>query len=153
MFVEDVEEVVTLAVEALAIFRELGDRFHEGWALWTLGNSARRLGRFHEARGRLAEGLAIFRDAGDVSGMVGMLGGFTDLAVAEGDAGRALRLAAAAAASSISSETGISARLGNSEERQRLAEMCADDAEAARRWAEGQAMSLEEAVAYALDGQ
>ena len=153
MFVEDDEEAMALALEALGIFRGLGDRFHEGWALWTLGNRGRHLGRFDEARARLAEGLSIFRDAGDVSGMVAMLGGFTDLAVAEGEAARALRLAAAAAASRISTETGISEWLGNSEERRRLAETCADDAEAARLWAEGQAMSLEDAVAYALGRQ
>jgi hypothetical protein len=36
------------------------------------------------------------------------------------------------------------------EERQRLVERIATDADAARLWAEGQAMTVDEAVAYAL---
>lgn len=40
--------------------------------------------------------------------------------------------------------------VGAIEERQRLVEWCATDAAAARLWAEGQAMTLDQAVVYAL---
>jgi predicted ATPase/class 3 adenylate cyclase len=151
---EEADEVgIALATEALEIFRETGDRFHEGWAVRTLGIYASRVRLFDEAWGRLSEGLEIFRDAGDVPAIVTFLGSFTDLAVAEGDVQRALRLAGARAELSESTGEGISQWLGESEERRRLAERCESDADSARLWAEGRAMSLEEAVAYALRQQ
>ena len=146
----DEEVAMAMTLEALEIFRDLGDRFHEGWALWGAAGSARRLGRFGESRARLAEGLQIFRDAGDVSSMVVFLGGFADLAAAEGDVERVLKLGGAAAASGEATDAGLGEWVGAVEERRQLVERRATDADAARLWAEGQAMSLDEAVAYAL---
>ncbi|MDQ2965001.1 MAG: tetratricopeptide repeat protein, partial [Chloroflexota bacterium] len=146
---EDEAAAMAMALEALEIFREVGDRLHEGWALWEIGHSARRLGRIDEARARLAEGLEIFRDAGDVSAIVLFLGSFAELAAFEGDVERALRLAGAAAAAGASTETGTEKWGGGIEER-RMVDRYATDPDAARLWAEGQAMSLDEAVAYAL---
>jgi tetratricopeptide (TPR) repeat protein len=146
----DEEAVMAMNLEALEIFRELGDRFHEGWALWGVGTSATRLGRFDESRARLAAGLEIFREAGDISSMVLLLGSFADLAAGEGDIERALMLAGAAAASREATDAGLGEWVGAIEERQRLVERRATDADAARLWAEGQGMTLEQAVGYAL---
>jgi predicted ATPase/class 3 adenylate cyclase len=143
---------MAMALEALGIFQELGDRFHEGWALRGVALIARRLGRIDESQVRLAEGLEIFREAGDVSAMAVFLGNFADLAAFEGDFERALRLAGAAATSREATDAGLAEWLGAIEERQRLVERRATDADAARLWAEGQAMTLDQAVAYALAG-
>ena len=141
---------MAMLLEALAIFQELGDRFHEGWVLQSVAVSARSLGQFDESRLRLAQGMEIFREAGDLSAMVVFLGSFADLAAFEGDVARALRLGGAAAASRDATDAGIGEWIGAMEERQRLVERIAADADAAQLWAEGQAMSVEEAVTYAL---
>jgi predicted ATPase/class 3 adenylate cyclase len=150
MVEEDDAAAMAMNLEALGIFQELGDRFHEGWALRGVAIKARRLGRIDESRVRLAEGLEIFRDAGDLSAMVLFLGSFADLAAFEGDIERALRLAGAAAASRDATDAGLAEWVGAIEERQQLVDRRATDADAARLFAEGQAMTLENAVAYAL---
>jgi predicted ATPase/class 3 adenylate cyclase len=150
----DVEEDEDLnmanGLEALEIFRELGDRFHEGWALWAVGNSARRLGHFDEARARLGEGLQLFRDGGDNSAVAIFLGSFSRVAEDEGDVERALTLGGAAAAAYVMTDTGLGEQAQGIALRQRLVEGRATDADAARLWAEGHAMTVDEAVAFAL---
>jgi predicted ATPase/class 3 adenylate cyclase len=150
MIEADDAAAMAMSLEALGIFQELGDRFYEGWALRGVAIRARRLGLIDESRARLAEGLEIFREAGDLSAKVMFLGSFADLAAFEGDVERALRLAGAAAASSEATDAGLADWIGSIDERQRLVEQIATDADAARLWAEGQAMSIDEAVAYAL---
>jgi len=150
MFEEDDAAAMAMSLEAVAIFQELGDRFHEGWVLQSVAVNARHLSQFDESRVRLSQGMEIFREAGDLSAMVVFLGSFADLAAFEGDVARALRLAGAAAASRDATDAGLAEWIGAMEERQRLVERIATDADAARLWAEGQAMSVDEAVAYAL---
>ena len=150
MVEEDDAAAMAMSLEALGIFQELGDRFHEGWALRGVAIMARRLGRIDESRARLTEGLGVFRDAGDLSALVVFLGSFADLAASEGDVERALRLAGAAAASRDATDAGLAEWVGGIEERKQLLERRSTDTEAARFWAEGQAMSVDEAVAYAL---
>ncbi len=150
MVEEDDAVALAMGLEALGIFQELGDRFHEGWALRTVAGTARRLGRIDEARVRLAQGLQIFLDAGDISATVVFLDNFAELAAAAGDIERALRLAGAAAASQDATDVGLAEWVGADEWRQRLVERRATDTDAARLWAEGQAMTLDQAVEYAL---
>jgi hypothetical protein len=150
MVEEDDAAAMAMNLEALGIFQELGDRFHEGWALRGVALKARSLGLIDESRVRLAEGMEIFRDAGDLSAMVLFLGTFADLAAVEGDIERALRLAGAAAASREATDAGLAEWVGAIEERERLVERSVTDADAARLFAEGQAMTLDHAVAYAL---
>ena len=147
---DDDAAAMAMSLEAAGLFQELGDRFHEGWALQSVAANAMHLGHMDEGRDRLTQGLVIFREMGDLSAMVVFLGSFADLAAFEGDVARALRLGGAAAASRDATDAGLGAWIGAMEERQRLAERMANDADAARYWAEGQAMSVEEAVAYAL---
>jgi tetratricopeptide (TPR) repeat protein len=51
--------------QALALFRELGDRHSEARALSNLANSFRDLGRFSEARQASEQALTLFRELGD----------------------------------------------------------------------------------------
>jgi predicted ATPase/class 3 adenylate cyclase len=149
---EEMDENARLAVatRALGVFRELGDRFHEGWVLRTIGNLNLQLGEFDEARARFSEGLLHFREVGDVSAMAIFVGTFADLAAAEGEAERAIRLAGAATAAREQSATGLAEWVGGSDERAALVARCATDDGARRLWAEGQAMTLDQAVDDAL---
>ena len=135
--------------EAVALNRKLDDRFGLGWSIHTLGLVAFNLGDFELARKCWTEAARLFVAAGDVPGMVLQLDNLSALARHDGDFVRAARLWGAASAHQVSSGTGLG-RLLREEEGRTGREGIADDAEATRVLAEGQAMSLEEAVAYAL---
>ena len=136
-------------VESLALFRERGDRFMSGWALYEVGLADLKLGNLSLARRSLEEALSIFADSGDRSGMVLLLDAFSALTFEEGDPERAVRLAGAAHQLKIASGTDLldlSRRLAGYERTDdRL-----DGETAARLRAEGQRMTPEEAVEYAL---
>ena len=102
------------------------------------------------ARGHWREALRLRRAAGDRAQSADSLEGFAGLAVIDGDPVRALRLAGAAAAV----RRAIGLRVGTPE-RARLARWLAPARDAlgpaaAAAVAEGEAMLLEQAVAYAL---
>jgi predicted ATPase/class 3 adenylate cyclase len=147
---EEYDAAETHGTDALAVFRELGDRFQTGWALHLLGITAIRLGRLDVAWVRLSEGLRLFREAADVSAIVLLLADFVELALAEGDPERSLRCGGAEAALRESTGVGLSGWIRPLEERRKLAEQLTSQATAARAWAEGSSMSLDEAVEYAL---
>ena len=135
--------------EAVALNRKLDDRFGLGWSIHTLGLVRFNLGDLQGARACWLEAIHLFSAAGDVPGMVLQLDNLSALARQDGDFERAGRLWAAASAHQISSGTGLG-RLLREEERRTGREGLTDD-DAARVWAEGQAMSLEQAVAYAME--
>jgi len=136
------------ASEALAIFRDAGDSFMTGWATYTLGLTDLRLGDLAMGRARLREALATFHAAGDVSAYVLVLDAFAVLAEREGDPDRAARLSGAVRALERRTGTGL-----NPFNRQILGfdptPLEADDATAAA-WAAGEALTADEAIAYAL---
>jgi len=137
--------------EALAVLRELGERFQTGWALHLVGITAIRLGRLEVARARLSEGLRLFHQAEDTSAIVILLADFGELALAEGDPEGALRCGGAEATLRESTGVGLSGWLLRPlEERRKLAEQLTSRASAARAWAEGCNMSIDEAVESAL---
>ena len=135
--------------EAVALNRSLDDQFGLGWSIHTLGLVTFNLGDMQRARGCWLEAIQLFAAAGDVPGIVLQLDNLSALAREAGDFQRAGRLWAAASAHQISSGTGLG-RLLREEER-RSGREGLNDEEAARVSAEGQAMSLEHAVAYALE--
>ena len=106
------------------------------------------LGDFQLARDSWMEAIQLFAAAGDVPGIVLQLDNLSALARHDGEFGRAARLWGAASALQESSGTGLGRMLR--EEEGRTGREGLDDDEAARVLAEGQAMSLEQAVAYAL---
>jgi predicted ATPase/class 3 adenylate cyclase len=134
--------------EAVALNRKLDDRFGLGWSVHTLGLVTFNLGDFQRARASWIEAIQLFAAAGDIPGMVLQLDNLSALARHDGDFPRAARLWAAASAHQESSGTGLGRLLR--EEEGRTGREGLEDDEAARVSAEGQAMSLEQAVAYAL---
>jgi predicted ATPase/class 3 adenylate cyclase len=147
------QDELGLAVDALdnaaALFRWLGDRFSLGWALFVRANVALKIGDPATARSFGTEALAIFAGAQDPTGAALLLATLAGVARAEGDMVRAARLSGASEAQEASSGAGLGSAL-DSVEGFRIADFTSEAAIRAR--AEGKAMTLEEAVAYALVG-
>jgi hypothetical protein len=143
----DFESMRELSVEALEGARALGDDFLAGWATFTLSTSLAHLGRVEEGRRSLLEALAMFREAGDLTGVLFSLDALADTAIRSGEWERGVRLSAAS--SSLKRDTG--AELVETErEIFGAPEHGLSDQEAARARAEGEAMTVDQAVEYAL---
>jgi tetratricopeptide (TPR) repeat protein len=141
--------------QALAVFESIDDRFMVGWTSYTLGlgelswHAADRAASEHleNARRWLREALEIFAEAQDVSGYTLVLDAVALVALRDGDRDRAARLSAAVASLERTSGTGL-----NEWNRDVLGfqpdELKADPA-LADAWRAGEAMTANEAVAYA----
>jgi tetratricopeptide (TPR) repeat protein len=155
----DLDRATALLEEALVHLRGVGATRGPHWALYELGNVLLSRGEYPRAAASYGESLALCRNAGDRLGTIRGLEGLAavDVAVDDADATirstRAVRLLGAATAQREALGTVFRPAdrpmVGPAEAaaRSRLG----DDAFAAA-WAEGRAMSLEQAVAYALDG-
>jgi predicted ATPase/class 3 adenylate cyclase len=135
--------------ESIELFRGLGDRFNLAWALHTRALVAAKSGAPATATPLVNEALGMFSETGDVSGIVMLLDDAALVARVEGNAVRATHLAGAAAAHQAASGTGLGTLL-NVQEGLTGREGLSEEA-GAKAWAEGQAMSIEQAVAYALN--
>jgi len=146
---KDFDRARPYLAEAEKAFRELGDPFSLGWVLHTLGLIAIVDGRLEEAARHLREGLSIFADARDLSGITLLLEDFAWLADAGGYRDRALRLGAAA--EELARQTGTDI-FGTGRESSGLPDprVWVTDDRAGDLWAEGETMTVDEAVAYAL---
>ena len=152
----------TLLEQSLVVVREIGNERGLGWVLNKLGFVALVQGDSVTAQASFEESLRLAQVNGDRQILAHDLAGFAALTVSHGDehapapvaedARRATRLAAA-------SESLLAAIQAAMEPEVRpIHQRTVADARAALRpeaftavWAEGQAMTLEQAVAYALD--
>ena len=119
-----------------------------------LGTALLRLGNVAEARVHIEHAMRHFYAAGDAAGITLTLDDLSSVAVAEGDLARAGRLRGAARRLTIVTGAGLAGFVEDKYEegvrpgiRAHLSE-----ADLERYSGEGAAMSLDEAVAYALDG-
>ncbi len=143
----------TLLAEAMVIFDRLGDQPGRARTLHDLGFVAARQGNHALARARFAASLALFHQLHDRRNGAKCLEGLAGVAVASGQDERAARLFGAAEAL----REAIGAPLPPSycvsyEENVGSVRASLAAAPLVAAWAEGRAMSLEEAVAYALRG-
>ena len=143
------EKAIPPLDEAIALNRRLDDRFSLGWAMHTRITVAIVKRDPDLARTLTREALEIFGSARDLSGIVLLLDDAASVAKLEGDDKRALRLAGAAASQREASGVNLASVVNVNEGREW--EQTIDTPEEARAWAEGQAMSAEAAIAYALD--
>jgi predicted ATPase/class 3 adenylate cyclase len=148
-FAREFDAALPYLEEAEVLYRQGDDRFGLGWAVHTLGLVSIRLGDAERARKAWTEAIGLFHAAGDISGVVLQLDNFSALARHEGDFVKAARLWAATNNLQETSGTGLVtiARL----EEERSGRVGLTEAQAEQAWAEGRAMSLDEAVAYALE--
>jgi predicted ATPase/class 3 adenylate cyclase len=146
-FLEEYPEARPALDEAIGHFRQLGDRFSLGWALHTRSLVSINTGDVATAEPLVAEGLKLFSEAGDISGVVLLLDDSGQLAQLKGQRARALRLAAASR--TLQNKTGTAlAAIANATGGKPVP--AANQQDEAAAWEEGVAMSSEEAVAYAL---
>jgi predicted ATPase/DNA-binding winged helix-turn-helix (wHTH) protein len=137
---------------ALSAFREAGDPWGSARSLTDLAYIDWEQGNHLAAHAAYREALEIFAGLGHRRGMARALEGSAGLALAQGHAERALKVAAAAA----NLRQLISAPLHQAEQfklDQTLlpAWESLGEAEGKRAWAEGFAMSLEQAIQYSLE--
>ncbi|MGH2709938.1 MAG: ATP-binding protein [Actinomycetota bacterium] len=148
---EEWRECAVTAAEALELFNEMGDRFGAAWAAHSVGLALTALGDKEDARGSFARAMGMFTEAGDVTGIGLVLNDFAALAATEGDFRRAIKLRAAAEL--VEREAG-QALVSNLDSYYSWVpdvsegDIPADEQDRIR--AEGEALSTEEAVAYAL---
>jgi tetratricopeptide (TPR) repeat protein len=144
-------EARTWQEEALALRREVGDRWAVANSLNNLGNVVRAQGDYAAARAFYRESLLTNRELGDRWGLAYLLEDMGGLAAWQSHAERAMRLIGAAAALRDEIRAPLSAaeqaKLERALEPIRL-EM--DETARSALHAEGRAMSLEQAIEYAL---
>jgi non-specific serine/threonine protein kinase len=147
----DRERVTTLFRDSLALMRQVGDKWSMVFLLLNLGGVAQAEGDYEPARCAYQEGLAFSQELKDRRGMAWCLECLAEVAAAQSRPQRGARLMGAA--------EGLLDAIGASwppnyvagRERTMAAIRTALGEEAfAAAWAEGRALSLEEAIRYAL---
>jgi predicted ATPase/class 3 adenylate cyclase len=146
-FLEEYADAIPALEEAIAGFRRLGDNFSLGWALHTRSLVGINTGDVATAEPLIAEGLRLFSDAGDVSGVTLLLDDSAQLSQLKGQRMRALRLAGASLALQARSGTDL-ASMANATGGKPVP--APNQPEEIGAWEEGRSMSSDAAVAYAL---
>jgi non-specific serine/threonine protein kinase len=149
----DYERATVMFEEAMALARELGDKNYVAMVFMGQGEVALKRGELEQATAQFSEGLMIAQETGDVQLVLYDLLNLAGLAGAKGRAERAARLWGAV--ESLCEETSLDIYFTSDTDHldgYRVAAR-AELGEAAweRVWEEGQAMTLEEAVSYALE--
>ena len=155
----NVPEAIQHARNALAVFERMGDDFMIGWSKFTLalgavaqdlddGGGSQSLR--DEARDWLKQALRIFSEAQDVSGYTLVIDTLGLVAYRNGDVKRGARLSGAVRA--LERITGTGLNFWNRGVLDYEPQVVYAAPELAAAVAEGEALSLDEAVAYALEG-
>jgi tetratricopeptide (TPR) repeat protein len=150
--VADVQQVQAVLEESMAIWKELGDRRQYAYANVDLGLLAIRRGETALGRAHLDESLSTFVKLDDRGDSVFILLAYADLFSAQEEPGRVVLMCGAMSA--LTKQIGMTLAPLHSAWTERLLDqarsaMPADLALA--EWTTGAAMSLKEALAYALD--
>jgi predicted ATPase/DNA-binding SARP family transcriptional activator len=148
----DLTRAATLLEEALSINRTVTRlRMGAAWTLRNLGTVAQLQGDYTRATAYFQESLALRQELRQLSGMAWAIEGLAEVAALTGDRQRSVRLWAVAAAqrATVGSEMGEMDRVRTEPILAHLRASLGENPFNAL-WAEGSALSLEEATAYAL---
>jgi predicted ATPase/class 3 adenylate cyclase len=148
----DYVRATRLLEESLELRRQLGNKWGVGVSLGTLGWVAMREGDRDRTVARLGESLEVRREIGDKGGSAWCLERLAEVAQAESQAEKAVRLFGAASALRASIGSVIDP-VDQPEYERNLTSLRAELGEErfTAKWDEGRAMTLEQAVAYALE--
>ena len=147
----DLEAARSCLTRAVEIARKIGRPNDEARYLHHLGMVVREQGDLAQARVLLTESLTLERQLGAAWLILVTVEEWAALALAEEDAGRAARLAGAAQAGREAASTALPPEQRDTHERTLAGARAALGEEAfTAAWDAGRAMSLDEAVAYAL---
>ena len=147
---QDAEGARALYEESLALAREAGDCLLIAAALMPLGTLALDRNAVGEARALLTDGLTLYVELQLETAFPLALEQFAAVAAVRGQAVRALQLAGAGAAWRLRLDTHPTPYAAWLDAYLSRARRILDAADAQAAWADGQAMSLKGAVAYAL---
>jgi tetratricopeptide (TPR) repeat protein len=150
--VKDYGAAEELYEESLSITRELGDRRGIAGCLMNLAEAATDVGELDRAAKLFEEGLELRRKLADKQGILTALEGAARLCVARGRARKAVPLWGAA--EHLREEIGASLTPYDREQYERnvaSAREAVEDVAFRNAWDDGRAMTIEEAIAAALD--
>jgi predicted ATPase/DNA-binding SARP family transcriptional activator len=148
----DYERAEALFTESLALFQELGIRSGAAVSLSSLGIVAQYQGDEARAAARFEESLMIFREVGEKLGIAGCLEGFAGLAESAGQPQRAAQLFGAAASLRDSLGAPVPpAERADYDRRVAATRAALGEQSFAAAWAAGRALTLEQAIAQALE--
>jgi tetratricopeptide (TPR) repeat protein len=148
----DYKRATALDRESLALFRETGDLGSVAWACYELGKLHQAQDDFGAAHSCYAEALSLGREMIHSPSLPRFLEAVASLAVAQGEAERAGRLYAAAERSREAKGTPLTPSERKEYERYFTAARAAlGEQSFAAAWSEGRAMTLEQAIEYALE--
>jgi ATP/maltotriose-dependent transcriptional regulator MalT len=148
----DHERAATLFRDSLALMRQVGDQWSMALVLVNLGGVAQARGEYEPARRAYEESLALCQELKDRRGMAWCLECLAEVAAAQGRPQRGARLMGAA--------EGLLDAIGASwppnyvagrERAMAVIRTALGDETSAAAWAEGRAMTLQQAIAYALE--
>jgi non-specific serine/threonine protein kinase len=138
--------------ETLSIARDIGDKLRESIALVDIGLVAQQGGDPERAQALLVEGLTVALEIRHLVMKVDGLGYLASVSLALGQPKRSVRLFGAV--ESLHDTYGFTAQIGDLPDWERSMARVREQLDQSTfdvLWAEGQAMSLEEAIAYALE--
>lgn len=147
----DLARARAIGEENLSVFRELGDRSQVAWTLHGLGYLAYCQGDFGAAHLLLMDSLSMFRDMAHTFGILRTLDRLAGLAVAQGQMARAVRLLGAVKA--MLDARGVQSAVSEQQENESYettARSVLGPTAFTEEWETGQAMTLEQAMEYAL---
>jgi predicted ATPase/DNA-binding NarL/FixJ family response regulator len=148
----DISNAQAYLEESLAVAERIEQQHMAALCLVNLGSVAAEQGRLEEARSRFERGLHLLAQIGDRGASAAALERCAEVAVAQGQYARGLQLAGAAAAVRQTSGLLLLPRaLQQFESRMEPARRALGATVAAEAWAAGMRMSLDEAVARAVE--
>ena len=149
----DYDTAASCLMQSLALWREFGNTQAISVQLNNLARVATRRGELAAAGGYVREAISLRRELGDVKGLLWSLDAAAALAAAEGRLREAARLAGAV--ETLGAAQGIVTPPTEQAERDQYVALIhagLTDAEFAALWAQGQALTLDQAVAAVLEG-
>jgi predicted ATPase/class 3 adenylate cyclase len=149
----DYVKAVALCEESLAMRRTLGGKTSTASSLRLTGHAVRLLGVLERAAGLYRESLALFGEAGDKWAATECVEGLAIIASAQGNPEQAARLfGGAETAREAFGITTPRPEAGDQEHFWAAIRERPEGTAFAAAWAEGRAMTLEQAIEYALEG-